>query len=318
MIIQKREGFGLDKTAERPEKRRQTHNINTMSDEPAEQLKPVVARGDYMAQWEHIKHLHLVRSTEDFIVVIDREGYLDWETTPGYDAQKKERSPQDRELQHELLGDIAVAESYPCDGQRDSVSHHYRRLLGEAIVFCLEYNFSTSRKVLANAEKYIKSRSEEISRRWYLTASACTATVFAFVGALIWIFRTAAEQMLGQTGMWLAIACSAGAVGALFSVIARSGDLKFDACAGRTLHNWEACSRIVAGAISALVVALAIQANLIFGTFASGGHMHVIVLLAALAAGTGERLASSIISKFEETHPSHASDINESTNQRDT
>lgn len=271
------------------------------------------SRGDYPEKWGHIEYSHVVRYADQFAVVVDKAGHLDWETSRSYDDDFKQRPEEERRTYNDLLGDIAVAESYPCEGFSNDVKLHFKRLLGEATVFCLEYEFAIAKKVLASARQYIQSRSEETSRRWYLAASAKTAAAFVLIGIALWLFRAKSEPSLGPTAFWLALACSAGALGALFSVIARSGELKLDACSGETLHTLEGFSRVIVGAISALVVAMAVRADIIFGAFADGKHLNLVTLLAALAAGTGERLATSIISKFDETHASRDSDA--STNQ---
>jgi hypothetical protein len=85
------------------------------------------------------------------------------------------------------------------------------------------------------------------------------------------------------------------------SVIFRSGKLQFDSCAGWKLHYLEGASRIWAGILSGVIVALAIQTEVFLAIFNHGDHKSAVTMLAALAAGSSERLAGSIISKFEST-----------------
>lgn len=110
-------------------------------------------------------------------------------------------------------------------------------------------------------------------------------------------------EIVGEVAFWLLLSACAGAIGALFSVITRSGHLSVDASAGKDLHKLEARSRIVAGALSGAIVSLAIMTEMILAPLSKGGRMHVVVVLGALAAGAGERLASSIISKLDSAAP---------------
>ena len=43
------------------------------------------ARGDYKELWDHITPLVLVTATKDYIVFIDQNGDIDWESSPQYD-----------------------------------------------------------------------------------------------------------------------------------------------------------------------------------------------------------------------------------------
>lgn len=54
-------------------------------------------------------------------------------------------------------------------------------------------------------------------------------------------------------------------------------------------------------------VALAVMSNMILGPLLQGAHEHLITILAALAGGSGKRLATSIISKFDASHPTTSS-----------
>jgi len=85
-------------------------------------------------------------------------------------------------------------------------------------------------------------------------------------------------------------------------VIWRSGKLQFDSTAGRLLHYLEAVSSIVAGVISGFLASLAVKSALILGTLTErADRANIILLIAAMASGWGERLATSIISTVQAT-----------------
>jgi hypothetical protein len=78
-------------------------------------------------------------------------------------------------------------------------------------------------------------------------------------------------------------------------VIGRTGKQHFDCSAGKRLHYLEAASRIWAGAISGVLVSLAVHAEIFLTAITHNGNMQAIMMLAALSSGISERLAVSII-----------------------
>lgn len=255
-------------------------------------------RGDYVQIWDHIKPGYLIRVTESYIVYLDRDGILEWETTPAYD----EKGPADTKKNNSILSDVAVLECNPCHGLSPQVTEHFKRLLGEALAWSIEHNYANAKQMLREAESYIRSRSEEVSRRWYLSASAIMAAVMIGIGLLIWIARDSLSALIAMDGIWLCLAVAAGSAGGLLSVIWRTGKLKFDCSAGRELHYLEGASRIWAGGLSGLLAALAVKSEFILAPLARGENAFTVIMLTAFAAGAGERLATSIISKVDSTH----------------
>ncbi|RDU98946.1 hypothetical protein [Trinickia dinghuensis] len=255
--------------------------------------------GDYKEKWTHIRQHIEIRRTNDYCVGLDEKLKIDWGTTAEYDRVELANDEAVRKQRSAILADIAVEEASPRDDLDKDVVIRYKTLLGEACVLCFEGEFEGAQRTLESAKKYMASRSEERSRQWYVEASATATIPFLAVFAAIWCSRQSTSAFLGVNAFWLLLSGCGGAIGALLSVIARSGKLKFDVGAGQRLHYLEGSSRIVAGAISGLVAALAVRSDLVFGAFARD-HLSLVTMLAAIAAGRGERLATSIISKFDE------------------
>jgi hypothetical protein len=126
---------------------------------------------------------------------------------------------------------------------------------------------------------------------------------FVVAGGCLWWWRDPLLERLGDSGFWLLLAAVAGTLGALLSVIGRTGKLEFDCSAGRALHYLEGASRIWAGALSGVIAGAAVGTEMILAPLSRGDRSHAVMLLAALAAGTGERLATSIISTIGAAHP---------------
>jgi hypothetical protein len=259
-------------------------------------------RGDYADQWSHIleKTGYLVRATEHWIVIVDKDGDIDWATSDIYDDTLRANPPPNYKLasQNSILHDVARLEATPCNFSA-GVRTQFKRLLGEALGFSLDHDYVGARQMIEAAERYLRTRSEELSRYWYLGASFLATAPFIGLGCILWSWRADFQPLLRPGVFWLLIASTAGATGALLSIITRSGNLRYDCSSGRKLHNLEAASRICAGALSGVLVAAAVQAELILTALAQLDKANTVMALAAFAAGTGERLAPSIIAKFE-------------------
>lgn len=255
--------------------------------------------GDYRDQWQHIQWKTLIISTKDYVVFIDNEGDLDWETTREYDARQPSMQNFDLAAHNAILNGAAMLETTPCEGLSKEACVQFKRLIGEALGCSFDHDYPGARRMTQAAKRYVLSRSKETSRRWFLSASFKMTAPFCVAGAIMWLARDWVNVVLGAGGMWLAFAVIGGAIGALFSVIARSGSLKLDPSAGRDLHWMEGASRIWAGAISGFIAGLAVKSGLVLAPLIAGGKLHEVMLLASFVAGTGERLIGSIISTLE-------------------
>lgn len=258
--------------------------------------------GKYSEVWiDHDPEI-VVRITKEYIVHIDKNGSLDWETSEQYDLESKDSKGFSKTHDNGVKNEAAILETYPCAGLRRDVRDHYRKLIGEGLVCGLEMDYASAKNMFEAANKYIQARSEECSRRWYLTSSIVGTIPFLIAVSIIWPNREWLQSWVGSTVTWLLISACAGALGALFSVIARSGNLKFDCAAGRALHYLEGVSRILAGSISGALISLAISSQIILAGIVQEGNFHTVMILGSLISGAAERLATSIITTFENTH----------------
>jgi len=234
---------------------------------------------------------YLVHATSNYIVFLDLELDVDWETTPEYDK----KGHKDETLFNQVRNQVALLESTPCAEIPRHMKEHFKRLVGEGMDRALAHDYPGAQSILHVASEYISERSHETSRCWYLTASTAMTAPFIIAGIVFWIWRAPLIALIGENPFWLALATIAGAVGALLSVIGRTGKLQFDCSSGRWLHYLEGASRVWAGALSGLFVGLAVRSDLILTALTHGGKVPAIMILAAMASGAGERLANSII-----------------------
>jgi hypothetical protein len=251
----------------------------------------------YELLWPDCKIKHLVLSTEEFIVFVNDELDVDWVTNEKYDEAKQ----SDPIKWNAAINSAALLEATPCDGISPEVKLQFKRLIGEAVARSFDGDYSGASHMLDAARAYILARSQELARRWYLSASMVTALPFGIFGCILWWERIFFIRELGIGAFWLALTSVTGAMGALLSVIQRSGRLTVDCSAGRTLHWLEASSRILAGGIAGVLAGLAVRSEIILAALARGERGQLVMVLAAFVAGTGERFVTSIIAQVTAT-----------------
>jgi len=137
-----------------------------------------VKRGDYAERWSHLKPKHLIHAAAEFIVVIDDELDVDWETSLDYD-----KAGHKNDAKHNvIMNQAALLEATPCPGVATETRLHFKRLIGEAIARSFEHDYASASKMLGAAENYISARSQETSRLWYLSASFVMTALFIIFG----------------------------------------------------------------------------------------------------------------------------------------
>jgi hypothetical protein len=175
----------------------------------------------------------------------------------------------------------------------------------------LEQQYENALYALGFARDYLRDRTQEVSRYWYLSWSMIFSIPFTAVAFGFWLERGALVPFLGAETFWSVIAGCSGAVGALLSVMSRTGKLAFNSSSGLALHRLEALSKIGVGALSGGLLGLAVQSGL-FLTCLQGGS-HVVIMITAFAAGASERLAPSIIAEFDKKAAADAPKLQETT-----
>jgi hypothetical protein len=242
---------------------------------------------------------YLIRDEKDFIVYIDHDLDIEWETAENLDRLLEAKGNDIKAKHYSVLAQAAVVETMPTEGLDAQRILRFKRLVGEAIVCCLECQYDAALSALDFARDYLRERTQEVSRFWYLSFSMFFAVLFILIACFFWFWRASLILIIGGGAFWLVIAGCSGALGALLSVMSRTGNLAFNSSSGRRLHRLEALSRISVGVLSGGLIGLAIQSKLFLWPLVSGSEPHLVIMIAAFAAGAGERLAPSIIAGFD-------------------
>lgn len=265
---------------------------NSRSDAPAD------------TTWSNLNLRRLIFEGTDYVIYVDKDGHFNWQTSERYAALM---APNQQDYQHSksntIINQSELLQASLSEGLPQATKDQAYDLIGAALTSCLEFDYESAERMLATAQAYIQTRNEEMSRYWYLSATFYAAA--SVVAICLAVFALAAYFPLLQADgwQWAVLASAAGAIGALLSVISRSGRLSFDPAAGKKLHTLEAASRIIAGALSGAIVYAAIKSGIILSPLFPDGANNAVIMLGALAGGAAERLASSIITTFELPRP---------------
>jgi hypothetical protein len=201
--------------------------------------------GHYADLWAIHKENYkkVIRVAKDYIVYIDKNNNIDWETSETYDGFKL---TEGNAVYEKALSQCSIVEFKPIDGLSEVSIISFKIIVGESVVNCLEKNYIGSAELLTEAEKFRIDRVVEKSREWYLSYTVILSTILIL--AALAINRSNAigsEEILQKIdiGAW-AIA------GACLSIILRSGRLHNASYAGKRLHFIESGCRLIGGCIS--------------------------------------------------------------------
>jgi len=234
---------------------------------------------------------HVILATDDFVVYLDSEMYVQWHTVDGYEP------PEHR---GDVLSRATILEAQSSFIQDKERLCGVRRLIAEAVAQCLDkQSKSASNLLLREAEQKVEARNKEVSWQWYFTAAYITAGVSIVLVLVMWLFRQCFVRYLGNTGVEVILGALCGPMGALLSATSRANRLVMDANAGRNIHQFEGLCRIGVGIVGALFVALAIKGGLIMGGMTFQGSPLALMLALCVAAGASERLVPSLVVAFE-------------------
>ena len=248
-------------------------------------------------KWGALDIKHLIIDTKDYIVFIDNDLDLDWITTTDYDS----RGHKTPDLHSDILNRIALLECRPNGHFDQKITVDYKRLLGEALARSFSGEYDSANKIISESELYVDQRGMELSRRWYLSAAGLLCLILALIAFMVWPFRDWFIHIWGERFFTYATAMVFGSLGALLSIILRTGSEQFDCHAGRALHQIESSYRVVAGMLSALLAVLAVKSEFILPFLNGDSDQNTVLYFVAFVSGMSERIAPSITTKIEES-----------------
>ena len=246
-------------------------------------------------KWPGIQVEHLILEAADFVVWIDKDVDIDWQTSQKYD----EAGPRDPAEWNAVLNRVAALECIPNDQHSRNIRLNFKRMIGEGVARGLDHDYESAKNILEQAGSYISDRNVEIARYWQLSTACMVGAVALAAGITMWVMRDVLTLKLGESGFFLILAGIAGSVGAVLSMIFRMGHSYPTSEAPKHLHVLEALSRAIAGCLSGVLIAGAVRVGLILPAFGRTGDTSAVMLIAAMASGASERLAPSLITRLE-------------------
>lgn len=257
---------------------------------------PLCDFGQYDDLWNSHKNqcLKIIRMTKEYIVYIDKQNNIDWETTEVYDSNKTDKDKIESE---KALSHCLIAEHKPTGGLSDEAILSFKTIIGEAIVNCLETNYKGTFEILNLADEFRVDRVIEKSREWYLVFTTLITAALIIVVLLI---NAKNIPIWGELLPYINIGTWSIA-GACLSIILRSGNLKNASYAGQRLHFIESGCRLIGGFITGQIVYLGIKSEILFSSLIGNSNSQYMICLLALLAGASERFAPSIITKIDES-----------------
>jgi hypothetical protein len=238
------------------------------------------------------KILYLIDSDVDYIVYVANDLFAQWSLTKNYGKTISAFATiSNRVNQLETLSMTSLRKY-----QRKALA---RMLAGALARIIGDKDEEKAQEVLATAESYYFTRSSENARAWYLGGASFIAFLTFIIACYLWIQKSRAISFFGDNAFEVALGTLLGGIGALFFILRRTDDIQMDATAGPSIHYIESISRVLAGNIGALIVALAIKANFIIGFTQGSGYSLPLLLLLCTCAGTSERFVSGMIKRIE-------------------
>jgi hypothetical protein len=242
------------------------------------------------------KRIHtLIDSTDDYIVYLDDDFFVEWSTTREYGETLPAGIGN-------VLNRSGHLETRSISQLRPLQVLPFRRLLAEAVARVVgDKDEAGAQQVLDRAEAYLSARGQENARWWYLQGSLSVAACNLAAVGILWLLKPIVTQHIGVTAFEILLGALLGGPGALVSILNRSSAIGIDPSAGAFIHTVEGAARIVVGTVGALLVALAIKADVLLGLVKSLNHSLAALLALCMAAGASERLATNLISSVEDS-----------------
>ena len=243
----------------------------------------------------------------NYIVFLDAESELDWMTTDEYD----ERHEKTRTEREKILSKVEAMQHRPAVrylAKRLKKDFHW--MLAETWVYALNDEFSLANSYLLDVKNYLESRNHEICRRWQILFSFLFAFIFSIIFVVLFVNADTISESFQITVPHIKEFCYTvfGGLGALFSILCKTGNTAYNCESGRALNALEIFCRIFAGLISAFIAFHLFELDLVFSAFKTQDHITAVRIIICFISGFSERLVPSLINKFVATETEDTND----------
>lgn len=231
----------------------------------------------------------VVEKAVGYVVCLDPENDIDWKDT----RDKSVWSADDQKSWSKCISQLDDAHAEPTGHLDEETVRTFKKKLAAGYVLCFEKNFDEVDSVIKNALDFLRKRNMEESRKIFLIAS----TIMASVVFVLWSINQGLSHTI--TDKW-SLALLMGVLGAYFSIWTRYGKLTFKGLSSICLHWLEALTRLIIGAISAVVMVLALDCRFIMPEFPKDMIPYIYGLI-GFAGGFSERSVHTLMDKIVES-----------------
>ena len=225
---------------------------------------------------------------DKFIVYIDGENDIDWVETTDF----KGFNDDEKKSFYESIAKLDRSQAYPCMLLKEEYVLSFKRILGAGYVAAFHKSFDTIDDTIEEAKKYVRHRNLERARQIYLSwAGVFTLLAIAFFFCVHHITNL---QFMSEKVVAVIVS---GIAGAYFSIWTRYKDLLMKGFSTRSLLALEAVSRLFVGSISAYLIYIAFQCQIVFNVLSNLEGVYVCSFLGFLG-GFCERFVPSLVESF--------------------
>ncbi|MDR0944495.1 MAG: hypothetical protein LBM41_08210 [Ruminococcus sp.] len=248
--------------------------------------------------------LYVLHSTPgEYIIYITTDNKYAFETTEIYDENFTD---EEKSKLSESMSEIEKLRHMPAITYfSKNTEKSINCLLAECLSFAFEKNFDGAAEHIDYTKKYITNRTVETSRKWQLTYCLIITAAILLITAILTL---CSDKIAAFSDIDIQIIKSmkftaAGAIGATLSIITKNGNQTFSCESGRMLSLLEVISRMIAAAVSCLVIILLFKLNLIFSGFFNTSQVNDAMYLLCIAAGFSERFIPTMLQNLEKKEP---------------
>lgn len=231
----------------------------------------------------------LIMQDTDFLVYLDQDLFVEWSIKERYGAFAADFGMVvNRASYLEMLTEVLPP------ARRLTL----QRLIGESVARILDDRHSKDASAILDRVESILCSA---GRYRYIVAASVFAIVAAIFLVVLWAIRTTARETLGVNAFDVIVASAMGVIGALLSIVMRASSVVIDPSEPAMAHYAEGSYRALAGGIGALLVGLAIKANVILGFASRVDHGVALMALLGVVAGVSERLVPTLVRRVEDS-----------------
>lgn len=238
----------------------------------------------------------VIVSSEKYIVFIDHDIDIDWETTDEFDQEIESHKTDINKIKNL----ISLSECQPLEHHYEKIRLNYKRMLGEAFVRMLELDFDKAIEMIEIAKEYISQRNLEISRLWILTSSFHILIIYGILCIAISIISFNRLISLSTFTTEILLSFVVGGIGAIVSLILRLGNTHFDYNSGQKAHLYECIAKVVIGSFAGVLIYTLVRIKFILpfiNDYSATGTLYMLFL--SFIVGSSERFIPSILSTYK-------------------